>query len=361
MINKLRSLLLTNRNWLISILVASIGLTLIVLVPSIGQSVAVGLLVIPLAGALLYSISFNILVGLVAVLFGSAVALVFYLLRIKHSLFVSSIGLALGYVFFSWLNQVVDLPVYLKALIFFVAACTLFYGLMRVGERLKIKRPISFVLFFVLLGSCVYAAQLVERVVIRPEAIQAYVAKENQEFETAKQSINFTIYYPTYSSAELPASDPKLNGYSQDQKKYTNPHVTFKLGGALVTQTGLLKDQDKIMDFTRNCDIMRLAQAMGSSSEVSQRLIDRSLENLSRCKVIHQTSTGKSVLFRENGQWTTFYLQDENTNIVIEFDDINSSKYTEALLPEIKKTIDSLRPITLEKVQRGKKMLADRY
>lgn len=363
MFSKVRPFLVSSKRTLVGSLAASLILVAVVLIPVIGQSIIAGFMYVPFAVSLLSSAPY-ILQGIVAVMFGGVVAMFFYLLRIKSSLLISGVGLSLGYVLFSWLNRAVDAPIYLKAGVFLSVALVIFYGLIQIGKRLNLKTFVSVVVFIALLGSCVYVAQIVERPIEREKAElahQTYLNGKNQEFETAKQELNFTVYYPTYNSAELPASGLKLNGYSQAQKAYTNPHVTFKLGKARVTQAALLKNQEKLMDFTRNCDIMRVSQTMDSSSEVNQQQIEDSLENLSRCKVVHQTPAGNKVLMRKGGQWTTFYLQNDNTNIVIQFDDINSGKYDEALLPEINKIIDSLQPVSVDELQRGNERLADRY
>ena len=363
MFNKMQVFIKPNKGLLIGSVVASSVLTVLVLVPMISELIATGLVLFPSVGRLLFSVP-HVLPGIVAVLFASVIALLFYLLRVKHSLFVSGVGLSIGYVIFSWVNQISNNSVYLKAIILFIAAFALFYSLAQIGRRIKMHTVASVVLFVVLVVSSVYVTRYIERVVVQinaPALRQAYMDAQNKEFETTKQTIGFKVYYPTYSSTTLPASAPKLNGYSQDQKERTSPHVTYKIGLARVTQSALLKNQDKLMDFRRNCDIRSLSSAMGSVTEISQQTIDRSLQNLSRCKIIHHTSADKDVFYYENGQWSTFYLQNDGTNLLIEFDDINGGKYTDVMLPEVKKVIDSLEPISLNKLQRGNEMLADRY
>lgn len=363
MLNKVRSFLRSNTKAHVGSLIASIILITVVLIPAIGRSVITGFLYVPHVSFLLTHAPY-VIQGVVAVMFGGVVAILFYLLRIKNSLLISGVGLSLGYVLLFCVNQAFGVSVYLKAVVFLSIALFFFYGLIEAGKRLRINTFISAVVFIVLLGSCMYVAQVIEKPIEQGKAKlahQAYLDAQNQEFESAKHAVDFIVYYPTYNSVKLPASELKLNGYSQDRNARTNPHVTFKLGRAMVTQSALLKNQEKLMDFTRNCDIVRLSQTMDSSSEVSQRQIEDSLENLSRCKIVHQTPTGKNVFFRESGQWTTFYLQNEGTNIVIEFDDINTNKYTDALLPEVNKIIDSLQPVSIDKLQRGGEMLTGRY
>lgn len=357
MFNKLRSFLVLNRNALVGSLVASLLLVVVVLIPTIGQSIIAGFMFVPFAVSLLSATPY-VLQGLVAVMFGGVVAALLYLLRIKNSLLVAGVGLSLGYVLFSWLNKVVDVPVHQKALAFLLVALVIFCGSIWIGKWLTLKTFVSAAIFISLLGSCAYLAQVIEKPIERKKAElahQVYLDGKNQEFEAAKQALNFTVYYPTHNSAVLPVSDLKLNGYSQERRAYTNPpHVTFELGKARVTQAALVKNQEKLMDFTRNCDFMRVSHAMDSRTEVTQREIEDSLENLSRCNIIHETPAGTKVFYREAGQWTTFYLQNNNTNIVIKFDDINAGKYSDSLLPEIKKIIDSLQPVSLDKLQRGR-------
>ena len=363
MFNKSRSFLISSRSALVGSLVAALLLVAVVLIPAIGQSIIAGFLFVPFATFLLSAAPY-VLQGVVAVMFGGVVAALFYLLRIKNSLFVSGVGLSLGYVLFSWLNKAVDIPVHLKATALLLMALIIFWVLMWIGKRLTLKTFVSAAIFVGLLGSCVYIAQVIQEPIERKKAEvahRAYLDGKNQEFEATKQALNFTVYYPTYNSAELPASELKLNGYSQERRAYTNPpHVTFKLGKAMVTQAALVKNQEKLMDFTRNCDFTRVSHVMDSRTEVSQREIEDSLENLSRCNVIHETPAGTKVFYREGGQWTTFYLQSGTTNIVIQFDDVNVGKYDDALLPEVKKIIDSLQPVSVDKLQRGKEGLADR-
>lgn len=364
MFNKSRSFLVSSRSALVGSLVASLLLVAVVLIPAIGQSIVAGFLFVPFATFLLSAAPY-VLQGVVAVMFGGAVAALFYLLRIKNSLLVSGVGLSLSYVLFSWLNKAVDASVQLKAVVFLFMTLVIFWGLVWIGKRLTLKTFVSAAVFIGLLGSCVYLAQVVQEPIERKRAEaahQVYLDGKNQAFEAAKQALNFTVYYPTYNSTELPASDLKLNGYSQERPAYTNPpHVTFKLGKARVTQAALVKNQEKLMDFTRNCDFTRVSHVMDSRTAVTQGEIEDSLENLSRCNVIHQTPTGTKVFYREGGQFTTFYLQNDNTNIVIKFDDVNAQKYSEALLPEVKKIIDSLQPVSLDKPQRGREGLADPY
>lgn len=366
MLNRIRSHIASRKAVLLGSAIASIVLVTVVVIPAIGQSIVAGFMYVPFLAILLSSspLYLYILQGLVALMFGSVVAMIFYLLRIKSSVFVSGVGLSFGYVVFTLLDHTFETSTFLKSIGFLLVSLIIFYCLIQVGKHLKINTFMACAVFVASLGVCSYAAQVVVRPIEREKAKsshQVYLDAQNQEFETVKKTLKFTVYYPTYSSSELSATQPKLNGYSQNQKRHTNPHVTYNIGKARVTQTALLKDQEKLVDFTRNCDITRLSNEMDSSSVVRQQNIEDSLENLSRCNVIHQTPAGNKVLFRGLGQWTTFYLQKDKTNIVIRFDDINAGKYSEAFLPEVIKIIDSLQPVSINRLQRGNEMLADRY
>jgi hypothetical protein len=363
MVNKMRSLVRSSRGALIGSLYASIILLLVVLVPVVPKYVATGVFFVPFTYSYLEPIQY-VVPGVVGLLFAGVIGLLFYLLRIKHSFFVAGLGLAIGYVLFSWLKLITDFSVYVQATLFLLIGFALLVSLILATKRLKIPTAVSIAVFLILIVSSVYAAQFIETKIEAqraPLARQAYEDAQQQKFVTARQTVNFSVYYPTYNSAELPASEPLLNGYSQEYARHTNPHVTFKLGQARVTQAALLKGQEKLMDFTRNCDILHVSQIMDSRPEVTQVEIDNSLENLSRCKIVHRTPTGTDVYYLALGEGALFYIQEKGTNMVIQFDGSGREKYSDVLVSEINKIIDSLQPIANEKLQRGNETRADHY
>lgn len=363
MFNSLRSIIKSHRPYLIGSIVAALILALVVLVPIIGTSVTAGLFLTPGLGGLLYAVP-PVLLGFTALLFASFVTIVFYLLRIRHSALIAGVSLPVGYILLTTLNKILNIPLYQKAILFGVIAFMLVYGLMLASKKLRINTVVSVILFIVFVGTSVYSAQLIEQTISKrqaPAAQMAYQAKKNQEFETARQGLRLTAYYPSYISTEFPVSEPELNGYSQESYSHINPHVTYTLGGAQVTQAALVKNQDKLMDFTRNCDIINVASSMISESEVSQGVINKSLDNLSRCKVIHQTPAGTNVYAIGRKDFMTFYLQIDKTNIVIKFSGSRAHKYSNTLLPQLNKVIDSLQPITSDKLQRGDERRASTY
>jgi hypothetical protein len=363
MFSRLHDFMKANGGSLIGGLTGSLLLVIVVLYPRITELVAVGLALTPYVYQLVESVPY-LLQGAVAMLLATAVMLLFYLLRTKHSLLVSGVGLSLGYVLLSWLDRILNLSVYEKAAIYFFGVFVLFYGLMQINRSLKLHSAISSVIFIIMILSSVYVVQIIDQAFDKREAAvfrQAAEAAQDREFEAVREGISYPVYYPTYSSEILPASVSTLNGYSAAHKKYTNPHIAFTIGGAQVTQAGLLKNQEKVMDFTRNCDISLVARRMDRRVEITQTEVDASLKNLSRCKVVHQTPAGADVYFRSLGQGAIFYLQQNGTNIVIEFNGSRKGKYSDTLLPEIKKVIDSMQPIANDKLQRGDMVRANKY
>lgn len=347
MLNKIRNYISSRRNQLIGSFIASIIVTSLLLFSGIELSIGYGSAYVPILGKFIWQFSYL----LVPVLFSIVIMLSLYLLRLRNPVLSSGFGVAITGVLLTWLNLVVKVDLGLKYGLFLLIAFLVFYMSIKAFQVLKFKSIYSIIISVIIIVGSVYLGIIIERAAVRNE----FESTQNKDYETAKKKINFKIYYPTYTSASLPATPPKLNDYKpQVPENDTTSHITFKLGNAKIVQTPLLKNQNGLMDFKRNCDILSLASTMRSKTEVKQIAVDKSLENLSRCKIVHTTPAGKDVYIRELGRGVLLYVQIEGTNITIEAEDHFKQKFDRTILPELYKLIDSFEPISTDKIERGR-------
>lgn len=357
--SKLISIARVNQRLLSGSLIATIIVTLLTIFPEIRDSMSLGFLVVFPFG-FIWIFFIYVAYTMLALMLGLIIGISFYLLRIKNSLFIAGVGSPVSFLAASLINELTGLGGYIKALLVFSVVYILFYTLMYITSRHKIGTVAAGMLFLILVSAYPYGVLYIERI-----ADIGYVKTQNSEFrdkqnrifEEGKKNVDFTVYYPAHQSTKLPASVPKLNGYSQTLK-HVDLHVTYTIGRARVMESGLIKDQEKLMDFNRNCDITRLGSIM-DRGEVTTYDIDKSLENLQRCNIIHTAKDGEKVYIRESGQFTAFYLKKGTTNILIRFDDINTEEYNDAILPEVKRIIDSLKPYETNKLQKGSASIAN--
>jgi hypothetical protein len=279
-------------------------------------------------------------------LFCVITALMYYLLRVKQSTLTAVVGFVVSYVFTSWLALFVSSSVLIR-----IGSGVVVYVLFFVSLRAFSKSKWHATIPVIIGGMLIFATLFLTPYITRQIENGQYETKDKQLFQSAVNNLDFTAYYPTYSSSSFLASPAKLNGYSKPP--YSNETVSFLLGKAQVRESERLVDQDKVMNFVNNCDINAIRFSMETSSRITDFNLQSSLDNFKKCNLIHTTPSGIKVYFESNGQLTDFYMLVNNTNIVITFDDINTQKYDSAQLPEILKIIDSLHTISAAKLQKG--------
>ncbi len=275
-----------------------------------------------------------------------AIAIIYWLMGVRNAFMASSLGFSISYFLISLFVALVNIPIFGCIVIGSLAAYLLFIGTCWIGSKITLHKVILGLVGIVLLVLSLYFTPSVT-VSIR---IQRDTASQQNMFKQAVNSMNFTPYYPTYSSAAFAASSPQLKGYRSDE--YQNEIVIFQLGNAEVTQSKILSGQEKVMNFTTNCDIVAIKTSMRWGTSIMQHDIDRSLESPQRCTPL-QTPNGNKVYFKVNGQWTNFYTNINQTNVIIEFDDINGKKFEPGTQDELLKVIDSLQPLDKQKLKDG--------
>lgn len=276
------------------------------------------------------------------------ISLLYYLASIRNAAAAACLGFAVSYFLVSILSVFVVLNVYVEISIGIILAYGVFAFSCWMASRLTVNHVLLIVGGVIVLG----LSLVLTPAVTNPIVAQQFVSKDNNDFKQGVESLQFTPYYPSYASSVYAASVAKLNGYSNDA--YSNETVTFSLGRAYVKQSALLQGQGEIMDFVKNCDISSIWYAMEQGS-VKEQEIKRSQDNPQKCTIVHTTPEGKKVYFKTDGQWTKFYIQLNQTNLIIEFDDLNRRKYDPAQQGELFKVIDSLQPLDKVKLENGNK------
>lgn len=341
-----------NRRYIIGSLIAGLLITVIAVVPGISHSVSFSLLYIPFLGTLAFGLSY-VTNGVILGVLGVIIAATFYLLRINRFIVSSVVGLAFSFIGIMLYAGLVGGGLAVQVAVGVLMSTVLFFVAIKMSAKLRINTAVSVIvaIIFIVLGS--YGAELVNSFITIRSTSDNEKSRE-QAFETARRQLDFSVYYPAYQSSILPASVPELNGYDSPIKSIlVNPHITYTLGTAQVTESAMLKNQEKIMDFTYNCDIATLARVMQSEPEVSSYKITQSLDNPQHCVTAQTLPTGENIYFSQRGQWTYFYVKLGTTNIVIEFDNIKPDQYDDTRKQEVLKIINSLQIISLNKIQRG--------
>lgn len=276
-----------------------------------------------------------------------SIAIVYWLAGIRNNILAAALSFSVSYIVISLLAAITELPAYAEIIGGALLALVIFAGISHFVSKFALPLVQAVIISAVCLGVSLYAKPLITH----PIQAERASVKANNAFKDAVEKLNFTPYYPTYSSSAYPASSPKLNGYSNSP--YTNETVTFLLGKAQVKQGTYLSGQDKIMNFADNCTIYQLWFSMENGTSIDQRYIDRILQHPQSCELISTTPSGKKVYFREDNQNAWFYVKLGQTNFIIEFDRINTVKYDPSQRDEILKIIDSLQPLEKTRLEDG--------
>lgn len=291
---------------------------------------------------------FMVVPWLVAIVVSAAIAISYSLIDMRNNVFLAFLGFSVSYFALSLVATIIELPMFIEFALNVALAAFLFVGATAVANRLPaLNRVIATVGGVIILALSFFLTPITTHPI---EAHRATVRVANT-FQRAVDELDFVPYYPTYSSSIYPASTPRLNGYNDDA--YTNETVTFLLGKAQVKQGGHLVGQDEVMNFVDNCTIYQLWFSMEDGTSIGQRDIDHSLQYPQKCNLISVTPSGKRVYFQGDNQNTRFYVKLDETNFIIEFDDINTMKYDPNQRDEILKIIDSLRPLDKNQLEDG--------
>lgn len=290
---------------------------------------------------------FAVIPWIVAGMLCAAIAIIFWLAGIRNNIIAALVGFSVSYFLISLTTTLIEAPAFIEIAIGVIVAYVIFACVTRLMSRVSVGRTPSIAMGVICLALLLYLTP----VVTYPINAQRATTKANATFGSAVEALNFLPYYPTYSSSIYPASSAKLNGYDS---AYSNETVTFMLGDAQVKQGGYLNGQDKVMNFIDNCTIYRLWSSLeDEGATIRQDDIDQSLEHPQECNLIRTTPTGKKVYFNDDGQWVRFYVRLNQTNLIIDFDNINGRKYDPSHLEELLKIIDSLQPLDKSKIEEG--------
>lgn len=224
----------------------------------------------------------------------------------------------------------------------FVAACAAFFLVQRIKRASVIWGIIAVLAIFT-----IFAAHLVGSYFANVQ----YQNKTEERLQEARIQLNFDAYVPQYVPDGMKLTPPELFGINS---RINRLYVEYSISGIEVKQAAKLNDQDLLMNFTNNCDIRTLWSAMTDQDGVTSRDVERSRSNLSKCVLIATTENGRKIYFQQGGQWTRFYTELGNTNVIFEFDEGNRTDYEESFLPEIVKIINSLEPVAKDKIEYGR-------
>jgi len=342
--NRLWTYLASHRAVALAYLIATILYSVYQFYPSLNQFVGFGLMMILHASMWIFAAAPWIVAGMLC----ATIAIVFWLAAIRSNILAALLGFSINYLVISLLTTVLEAPIFIEITIGLIVSYLIFAGVSRLMSKISVHRVPSIVIGTICLGLALYFTP----VITHPIDARRITVKADANFKTAVDNLNFSPYYPTYISSIYPASAAKLNGY--DNIAYSNETVTFTLGDAEVKQGGYLKGQDKVMNFVDNCTIYRLWFSLEDEGAAIRRNdIDQSLEHPQKCNLIQTTPTGKKVYFNDDGQWVRFYVKLNQTNLIIDFDNLNGRKYDPNHLDEILKIIDSLQPLNKSKLEDG--------
>lgn len=324
-------------------LIATILYSVYQFYPSLSEFVGFGLMMI-IPTMWVFAAAPWIVAGMLCV----AIAIIFWLANIRNHIIASLLGFSVNYLVISFLATVLEASIFIEIALGVLMSYVIFMGIGWCMSKITIARIPSLVIGATCLGLSLYFMPIV----IQPIDVQRATVKADNTFKHAIDTLGFTPYYPTYSSSIYPPSAAKLNGY--DNVAYSNETVTFTFGNAEVKQGGYLQGQDKVMNFVDNCTIYLLWSSLeDEGATIRQDDIDQSLEHPQKCELIKTTSTGKKVYFDDDGQWVRFYVKLDQTNLIIEFDNVNGREYDPNHLDEILKIIDSLQPLDKSKLEDG--------
>ncbi len=335
---------------LLAYLFAAIACIVYLFFPSFGEAVAWGMAV--LVGPALHFQGnglelVGVFMGVVGGLALVAVTLLYWIVGVRNFVLAFALGLSINYVVISWLMVVFDVPLLAEAAAGLMLSYVVFFVAAWLVSKPRIHSVLAVVVSVLLVGVSFYAGSYITSRTIT----QKVDAEEDAQFAKVIKELNFTVYYPSYASALLPADPAKLNGYDKDLGDVQN--VTFLLGRARVKQGALLSGQDKLLNFKDNCNMFVLWSAMDTDSSIDDFNIKHSLEYPTACNLVETTPSGKKVYFDDSDeQRQYFYVRVGNTNFMIEFEEIDRP-YDPALKSEYLKVIDSLQSMDKAKLQKG--------
>lgn len=342
--NKLLAFITTHKAADLAYLIAAILYSVYQFYPPLNQFVGFGLMMTLHASMWIFIAVPYVVAGILC----AVIAIVFWLSAIRSNIIAAMLGFSINYFIVSLSMTILEAPIFMEITIGLIVSYTIFVGVSWFMPRISLDRTQSIVIGAICLGLTLYFTPAVTHPIeARRATVKAYTS-----FKSAVDGLNFSPYYPTYSSSIYPASAAKLNGY--ENIAYSNETVTFTLGDAEVKQGGYLSGQDKVMNFVDNCTIYRLWFSLeDEGAAITQDDINQSLERPQKCNLIHTTPTGKKVYFNDDGQWVRFYVKLNQTNLIIDFDNVNGRKYDSSHLDEILKIIDSFQLLDKSKLEDG--------
>ena len=169
--------------------------------------------------------------------------------------------------------------------------------------------------------------------------------QQTKDLELAVKNIKFTAYYPSYVPEGLAASDAKLEGYRD--RRYQHQHVSYQIGKLEIMMSEKLKNQDAVFNKTDNCDISSIMFEMKTKDEIPRARVERSRDNLSVCRVLGATQQGYNVYVEANSrsQFEFYYMEIDNTVVVMQHNKLLKPRYPEGFENEILKIYNSMNPI----------------
>jgi hypothetical protein len=180
-----------------------------------------------------------------------------------------------------------------------------------------------------------------------------YANQTNDQFAAAVKDLDFQPYYPDYIPPGLTATKPGLFGYRHTG--YDNIYVGYRVGKVEIRQSAKLTNQDKVMNFTTNCDVSIVWFAMAAGQSVSDFNLKQSLDNLTKCKVIGKTDAGQNIYKKgaDDLQYAFYFMNAGGTNVVIQYDQEVKPRYDATFEQQIIKLLNSMKPLDKSKLIKG--------
>lgn len=267
--------------------------------------------------------------------------------RISKPFQIAITGVALSTIAYSALRVYIDNQA-ASRMTLAVCSILIFIGVYFAFQKIT-KLSLAWIISIVLLlMSAYYQPQIAHKV-----DNEKFTNETNSQFKSAVGTLNFTPYYPDYIPDGLTASKPELFGYRHTG--YDNIYVGYTIGTLEIQESAPLTNQDQVMNYTTNCDASAIWFAMTSGPTVRDFELNRSLDNLSRCKVLGKTAEGWSVYGEEsaNEQYRFYFLDANGTNIVMQYEPKRKPTYSESFEQDIIKIFNSMKPYNKSLLTKG--------
>jgi hypothetical protein len=105
-----------------------------------------------------------------------------------------------------------------------------------------------------------------------------------------------------------------------------------------------LKNQDSVFNKTDNCDISAIWFEMRTKDAISDTRAASSRDNLVGCRLLGKTDDGREIYIKANkSQFEFYYMEIDNTIVVMQHDKSSRPRYTEDFKNEVLKLYNGMK------------------